>query len=153
MIGLTREADGALRMAYLLAKQATLTDATVLAECASLSPKFALKILRKLTLGGIVCSKRGKSGGYQLGRPVGEITVRQLIECIDGPIAINRCAAQSYCCSRMGYDKAGCAFHRLFAAQSERLADDLDRVTLQMILQEGDTDGDCDNECSKKIFI
>ncbi len=140
MIGLTREADSALRIVWLLGKQADVTDTTVIAACTAVPPKFALKILHKLSLGGIVCSKRGKNGGYQLSHPPSEITVRQIIELIDGSIAINRCADADYCCSRMGYDKAGCAFHRLFAAQSKRLADDLDRVTLQMILQEHDTD-------------
>lgn len=143
MIGLTREADGALRIAWLLGKTAALTDAGSIAAQTSLSPKFALKILRKLSLGGIVTAQRGKNGGYRLAMAPKDITVRALIELLDGPIAINRCCDASYFCSRMGYDKQGCSFHCLFAAASERLANDLDRVTLDVMLRDVDgTDKD-----------
>ncbi len=138
MIGLTREADGALRIAWLLGKTDALTDAGSIAAQTSLSPKFALKILRKLSLGGIVTAQRGKNGGYRLAKEPENISVRELIELLDGPIAINRCCDASYCCSRMGYEKSGCSFHCLFVAASERLAQDLDRVTLDVMLREID---------------
>ena len=140
MIGLTMEADNALRITFLLGFTQELTDAPTIAESVAVPTRFALKILRKLTQGGIVTSRRGKSGGYLLARPPSEITVRQIIELIDGPILINRCVDESNCCSRMGHDKAKCAFHRLFAAESARLAGNLDRVTLQHILDDCDSD-------------
>ena len=134
MIGLTREADDALRIVWLLAKHGSLIDTTAIAEQTAVPPKFALKILRKLTLGNLVTSQRGKNGGYQLAHKPEQISVRQVIELIDGPIALNRCADDEYRCSRMEYQKSGCAFHCLFAAESERLAQKLEQVTLQSIL-------------------
>lgn len=143
MIGLTREADGALRIAWLLGKTDAQTDAGTIAAQTSLSPKFALKILRKLSLGGVVTAQRGKNGGYRLAMAPKDISVRMLVELLDGPIAINRCCDASYHCSRMGYEKQGCSFHCLFAAASERLASDLDRVTLDVMLRDIDgTDKD-----------
>lgn len=142
MIGLTREADDALRIVYLLGKQGELIDTCTIAEQTAVPLRFALKILRKLSLEGIVTSQRGKSGGYRLAMAPNEITVRRIIELIDGPITLNRCTEHRYCCSRMGYNKTSCAYHRLFAAVGERLAQDLDRVTLQQILQDSDAVGD-----------
>jgi Rrf2 family protein len=113
MIGLTREADGALRIAWLLGKTDAQTDAGTIAAQTSLSPKFALKILRKLSLGGVVTAQRGKNGGYRLAMAPKDISVRMLVELLDGPIAINRCCDASYHCSRMGDDKQGCSFHGL----------------------------------------
>ena len=136
MIGLTMEADNALRITYLLGSRGEVTDTPTIAQSVAVPIRFALKILRKLTQGGIVTSRRGKNGGYLLARSPADITVRQIIELIDGPILINRCVDESNCCSRMGYDKAKCAFHRLFAAESARLADKFDRVTLQQILDD-----------------
>lgn len=138
MIGLTREADDALRIVYLLGVNGTLTDTGSIAEQTAIPPRFALKILRKLSLGGLVTSQRGKKGGYILACAPSDISVRRIIELIDGPIALNRCADPAYCCSRMGLDKARCAFHRLFYTAGMRLADDLDRVTLQHILDDSD---------------
>lgn len=143
MIGLTREADGALRIAWLLGKTDELTDAGKIAAQTALSPKFALKILRKLSLGGVVTAQRGKNGGYRLAKEPKDISVRELIELLDGPITINRCCDAGYYCSRKGYDKRDCSFHCLFAAASERLANDLDRVTLDVMLRDLDgTDKD-----------
>ena len=136
MIGLTKEADGALRIVWLLGKTGRVTDAGTIAESVAVSPKFTLKILRRLLQGGIVTAQRGKSGGYALAVPPSDINVRQLVELIDGPIAINRCQEQDYFCSRMGYQKDACSFHCLFAAVSDRLAMDLERVTLEMMLSD-----------------
>ena len=136
MIGLTREADGALRIVWLLGKTDAVTDAGPIAESVAVSPKFTLKILRQLLQGGVVRAVRGKRGGYALAMQPGEITVRHIVEMIDGPIAINRCQEEDFFCSRMGYDKGSCKFHCLFAAVSARLARDLEAVTLEMMLSE-----------------
>lgn len=136
MIGLTREADGALRIVWLLGKTDAVTDAGSIAESVAVSPKFTLKILRQLLQGGVVRAVRGKRGGYALAMQPSDITVRRIVEMIDGPIAINRCQAEDFFCSRMGYDKGSCKFHCLFAAVSARLARDLEAVTLEMMLSE-----------------
>ena len=136
MIGLTKEADGALRIVWLLGKAGEVIDAGTIAEQVAVSPKFTLKILRQLLQGGLVRAVRGKCGGYALAMAPQDITVRRIVELIDGPIAINRCQAEDFFCSRMGYDKGSCRFHCLFAAVSDRLAQDLERVTLEMILSD-----------------
>ena len=108
MIGLTREADGALRIVWLLGKTGEVTDAGSIAERVAVSPKFTLKILRQLLQGGVVRAVRGKRGGYALALSPSDITVRRIVELIDGPIAINRCQEEDFFCSRMGYDKGSC---------------------------------------------
>ena len=145
MIGLTREADGALRIVWLLGKTGEVTDAGTIAERVAVSPKFTLKILRQLLQGGIVCAQRGKNGGYTLAISPSDVTVRRIVELIDGPIAINRCQEEDFFCSRMGYDKGSCRFHCLFAAVSARLARDLEAVTLEMMLS--------DEHCPSEFLI
>jgi Rrf2 family protein len=142
MIGLTKEADGALRIVWLLGKTGRVTDAGTIAESVAVSPKFTLKILRQLLQGGVVRAERGKNGGYALAMEPRDITVRHIVEMIDGPISINRCQQEDFFCSRMGYDKRACRFHCLFAAVSDRLAQDLERVTLETML----SDGSCPSE-------
>jgi Rrf2 family protein len=142
MIGLTKEADGALRIVWLLGKTGRVTDAGTIAESVAVSPKFTLKILRQLLQGGVVRAERGKNGGYALAMEPCDITVRHIVEMIDGPISINRCQQEDFFCSRMGYDKRACRFHCLFAAVSDRLAQDLERVTLETML----SDGSCPSE-------
>ena len=49
--------------------------------------RFLLQILRNLVTHGILQSTRGVDGGYVLERPPAEISLLEIIEAIDGPIA------------------------------------------------------------------
>ena len=48
---------------------------------------FLLNILAELRTAGLVRSRRGVDGGYQLARPPGAITVADIIRAVDGPLA------------------------------------------------------------------
>ncbi len=49
--------------------------------------RFLLQILRNLVAHGILESTRGVEGGYTLDRPAEKITLLDVIEAIDGPLA------------------------------------------------------------------
>jgi Rrf2 family protein len=57
-----------------------------LAELGSMPKRFLLQILRNLVTHGILTSTRGVVGGYSLQRPLGGISLLDLIEATDGPI-------------------------------------------------------------------
>jgi Rrf2 family protein len=48
---------------------------------------FLLNILAELRTAGLVRSRRGVDGGYQLGRPADQLTVADIIRAVDGPLA------------------------------------------------------------------
>ena len=52
---------------------------------------FLAKILKTLVDHGLVKSARGPHGGYALAQPASEINFLQVIEAVEGPIAINVC--------------------------------------------------------------
>ena len=49
------------------------------------------KVLKALTVAGLVASQRGARGGYRLLRPVEGIAIADVIAAIDGPIALTAC--------------------------------------------------------------
>ena len=49
--------------------------------------EYLLKILQQLVRVNILRSKRGPRGGFSLGRPIKEITILEIIEAVNGPIA------------------------------------------------------------------
>jgi FeS assembly SUF system regulator len=53
------------------------------------------KLLKKLTRAGVVVSQRGAKGGYSLARSPREIGIHQVIEAIEGPIAVTECSDES----------------------------------------------------------
>ena len=49
------------------------------------------KVLQKLAKAGLVVSRHGSGGGYQLARDAAEISVFAIIDAIDGPLTITSC--------------------------------------------------------------
>jgi Rrf2 family protein len=58
-----------------------------IAGSVGISPKFLEDILAALRAAGVVQSRRGKEGGYQLVRAPAEISVLEVVQALEGPIA------------------------------------------------------------------
>ncbi|MEM6857159.1 MAG: Rrf2 family transcriptional regulator [Pseudomonadota bacterium] len=56
------------------------------------------KLVSKLTAAGLMRSVRGAKGGLQLGRPAAAITVADIVEAVEGPIALTACVEHGNCC-------------------------------------------------------
>jgi FeS assembly SUF system regulator len=55
------------------------------------------KVLKILTQGGVLQSHQGSKGGYSLSRPAKEITAAEIIEAVEGPVAITDCSSAEGC--------------------------------------------------------
>lgn len=134
---ITQEADYALRMMCLLAEQAAKADmplgAPAMAEAVAIPQGFAMKILRKLSLAGLVRSSRGMTGGYRIAVDPEALTVRAVIEVIDGPIEISKCLSESHQCLN-NPNKSCCRFHHVFGSLNAMLTERLDRLTIAMMV-------------------
>lgn len=58
---------------------------------------FLQKTCRLLKKHGLIKSKLGNWGGYQLAKPANKITLKEIIEAVEGPISLINCA--NYKCS------------------------------------------------------
>lgn len=58
------------------------------------SPTVA-KLMKSLSRAGLVRAHRGAAGGYSIARPTGEITIADIIQAVEGPIAMTACADTS----------------------------------------------------------
>lgn len=58
------------------------------------------KLMKHLVKSGLVTSQRGVHGGYSLGRPANQMTIADVIEAVEGPIALTACVDTSdeQCC-------------------------------------------------------
>ena len=93
--------------------------------------KFLEQILLELKRHGIVMSRRGKLGGYELLMPASQITFGQVLRIIDGPIA------PLPCLSRIAYRRCAdcrteedCEIRRVFARVAVSAREVLDRTTI-----------------------
>jgi FeS assembly SUF system regulator len=106
MLRLSKMTDYAVVILATLADaQGAFYNAPTLSERTGLPVPTVQKLLKILTRAGLLSSHRGASGGYSLLRAANEISVRHIIEAIDGPIAltdcvdggIGHCSVQSLC--------------------------------------------------------
>jgi Rrf2 family protein len=54
---------------------------------------MASKVLKALCRAHVVTSRRGMAGGYELARAPSEISMAEIIEALEGPVAMTECAA------------------------------------------------------------
>jgi Rrf2 family protein len=85
---ISAKADYAVRAALQLAtaQDAGPLKAEAIAEHQGISHKFLEGILGDMRKGGLVLSQRGGNGGYWLARPAGEISLADVIRCVEGPL-------------------------------------------------------------------
>ncbi len=80
------------------------TSAAELAGETGLPKPTVQKLVSKLTSAGLLRSVRGANGGLQLARPAAAITVADIVEAVEGPIALTACVETPGYCEH----EAGC---------------------------------------------
>ena len=66
-------------------------SATQLAEETGLPAPTVQKLVSRLTAAGLLRSSRGVGGGLKLARPAAAITLADIVEAVEGPIALTAC--------------------------------------------------------------
>ena len=115
---------------YLARSKGPVAIATIAAK-EKISRKFLEQVMMDLKRHRFVVSSRGKTGGYELARPAGEISYAEVIRAIDGPLAMVPCVsvtAHRQC--RDCYDPAHCAIRQVLLEVRGASAEILERHTL-----------------------
>jgi Rrf2 family protein len=97
----------------------------------SIPIKFLELILLELKGSGLLDSRKGPRGGYQLSRPPSEITIGSLIRVMEGPLAPLPCASETAFrpCEECG-DVEACGTRIIMRQVRDAMAGVLDRTTL-----------------------
>ncbi len=106
---LTRAAEYGIMALLYLASQ-PVERVCLISEISSargVPEKYLAKILQTLTRGGILKSHRGAKGGFSLARLPENINLKEIIECIEGPTALNNCLVGPDTCDQT----ASCPVH------------------------------------------
>lgn len=85
-------------LACLATRSERLYTATEIAELTRLGLATVSKLLKKLHRGGLVTSGRGSRGGYQLAKPAAQITAAEILDALEGPLALTECSGAHSSC-------------------------------------------------------
>jgi FeS assembly SUF system regulator len=118
MIRVSKLTDYAIvLLAHLARSERTLT-AHELTALSSVPLPTVSKLCKELSKAGLVVSHRGRKGGYGLARPADRISVAQIVEALEGPIALTECTQghqscelEATCLAKDSWDPVSRAIH------------------------------------------
>jgi len=98
-----RRVDYGLRAVIYLSGQdpEKCCSITEIAKQQGVPRKFLEKIIQDLIRKGLIKSRRGSCGGYMLARSPDAISFYDVIEAIEGPVAVNACLDQHLGCDQL----------------------------------------------------
>jgi Rrf2 family protein len=101
--------------------------------------KFLEGILLDLKARGVLESKKGKGGGYQLSRPPSTITIGSIIRLLEGPLAPLPCASETaFKACEECQDVEHCSTRIIMRQVRDAIADVLDKTTLADLIRQAD---------------
>lgn len=121
------EEYGILGVLHLASKDnGAVTPLSEVSQARDIPEKFLAKIFQSLSRSGIVRSHRGVRGGFTLARDPGQVSIREVLESIQGPYHLMKCVADKQVCSKSD----GCALRNLLVLAENKLCDVFDGHTL-----------------------
>jgi FeS assembly SUF system regulator len=131
MLRISRQTDYGVFLMTIFGREepGKLISARDLVARTQLPLPMVSKILKGLARNGILDSQRGVHGGYYLSRPPAELSVAEIIEAIDGPIAITECVDEETGCRF----KSVCPMHSNWSRINGAIAQALTEVSLEQM--------------------
>lgn len=109
-----------------------LLSSKVISQRQSIPEDFLHKTIQVLSRAGLVVTQRGIQGGVRLSRPLEEITIADVIEAMEGPIALNVCLSPGFQCQEMDT----CPIRRTLARAQKAMLAELQKTSLAELAAE-----------------
>lgn len=131
-LNITMATDYAIRAMIQLASLPSGGSAlrTEISDRQAVPSYFMAKVLRRLVDAGLLRSTRGVRGGFSLSRPATEITMLDVVEAIEGPIALTRCATDPPDCPVA----CGCPASLVWSRVQDQMRTTLRGATLECLV-------------------
>ncbi len=127
-----RNTDYGLRSLCYMAgfPMGTVFDLSQLGHEQQVSTIFLRKIFQKIVKKNIVHSCRGRQGGFSLARKPSEISVKDVIESVQGHSVLNKCLTGHYRC----FYEGSCIARKYFGKIQKELMDQFSQLTLEKLV-------------------
>lgn len=127
---LTRKSDYGLRAVLELARSPTVLSARQIAQQHDLPIAFVKKLLQTLCRASLVRATLGQQGGYALARSPKRISIRELLEALEGNLSPVSCLAPDHACKLTD----GCATRRIWKRIDRKIQQALESISLADVL-------------------
>lgn len=133
LMQISRRVDYGLRAVIYLSGQnpEKCCSITEIAKNQGVPKKFLEKIIQDLIRGGLIKSRRGSCGGYTLARAADAISFYDVIEALEGPIAVNACLDHELGCDQI----PRCTMIGVWSEVQRSVTEVLSRTTIAALQQ------------------
>ena len=132
---LKNSTDYALRIVCYLAAQEQMVSTSELSRKLNISANYIPKIAKKLKKANIITACEGTNGGYMLAKQPENISLMDIISCVEDTMAINRCLEKDRFCSRNIEDT--CKIHKILLGLQNTYNNKLESVKVSDIIHPG----------------
>ena len=141
MLRISRLTDyGTMILVHLAGPDAGLCSASDVAAGTHLALPTVQKLLKTFAKSGLVSSVRGADGGYRLTRAPEEITAAEILNVLEGPVAITECSTEMHQCELEPLCQVSSAWQKINRAIRNAMEDirlsDLRRPPREFVLQD-----------------
>jgi Rrf2 family protein len=133
MLTISRETDyGARVILHLaLAGPNSRTTSAQIAQQRLIPRALVRRVVTRLATAGLIVATRGSEGGITLARPAAQISLLDVVEAMEGPLALNRCTVEDTICPLI----AVCTVHDAWVHARRVLRDHLGGITFAEMAQ------------------
>lgn len=132
MLRLSKLGDyGTVIMAHIARDAERCFSAAEVAAAIGVPPPTVTKLLKILAREGLVVSHRGAKGGYSLARPAEQISIAQIIDAVEGRVAMTECNVATGLCAQ----ESGCAVRAAWRRINDAVRTALEGVRLAEFAQ------------------
>lgn len=134
MLQFTKEIDYGLQLVVALAKlkKGEVLSLRKFSDASRISFLFLQRIVKKLREANLVVSNKGAHGGYFLKRPADRLSLREVIEAIDGECAVINCLSVDENC-RCAKEKT-CGARKFFTKVNDCMVDCMEKMLVNDII-------------------
>jgi len=97
-----------------------------------ISQKYLWQVINPLKVAGLLRATRGAHGGYVLAKAPVRISIRDIVDILEGPVMIVGCVQSPGTCDRSD----SCTARGAWAEIEARLNETMDSITLQYLLDQ-----------------
>ena len=133
---LTSTTGYAIRIVCYLAAQSQMISTSELSQELSVPSSYIPKITKKLKQAGIIKACEGTNGGYMLAKQPENISLMEIISCVEETMAINRCLEEDRFCSRNLEDT--CKIHKILLSLQNTYNNKSESVKVSDVIRPGE---------------
>lgn len=102
-----------------------------IADAMNIPTGYLSQILAILVRAGVLKATAGRTGGYELARDPAELRLIEVVEIVEGPVALERCVLRGIPCGSDGI----CAVHDAWASAQQAMVEQLGGITFADLVE------------------